>query len=634
MKTLTRVLLAFILSIPVLSYSQIGPPAPSPGIWAIIDTNYNVGTANQGYTTAKITLKNTTVSKITGTQFRVFYDNTAFSSATVSLIGNPPNLYLQQVNNAANGYVTITLVYTGNSALYTIPDGETFEITLNHVTPTSTFLNLGAIAPLTFSGTPSFSQVAAEQPGNDIALSLHSYGGNFIKPGINFHGTFTNVNSTPSKSLTLGLYKKPKVNGSWSLVTSAVTNTLGQYQFQQPIDTTFYDVRLEVRGDTLGVGNVITSADAQMINNWVVGTATPQAFDFYAADVNGTNDITISDAYGVFGRVAGRFSVWPNNVLDVKFFTPTEYTTIVNNPTVNQSATITGVTNFTYDILPGQPDSANFYVLVVGDANQTGYHMARVKPVTISNPANAYLNVIDEAVEYDVNLPWVEVNLPTLSVNEGNLVEIPVKVLTNGYKLGALQLALKYDGNLLMFKGLNNSDKVMNWMSFINPLDSVVEWGGYDATGGSKLITDGETAFTLTFIAKTPQDDWGKSPLYTSRKFVGDEAAKDMNISYTNGVAEIKRIGPGVVIKDEEILVFPNPTTGEVIIQFNNAIDDDVTLSFVDINGKEVINVLNKRLPNGTYSYTANLKDLNNGIYYTVFKTTLKTVTNKTILIK
>ena len=72
MKTLTRVLLAFILSIPVLSYSQIGPPAPSPGIWAIIDTNYNVGTANQGYTTAKITLKNTTVSKITERSFEYF----------------------------------------------------------------------------------------------------------------------------------------------------------------------------------------------------------------------------------------------------------------------------------------------------------------------------------------------------------------------------------------------------------------------------------------------------------------------------------------------------------------------------------------------------------------------------------
>ena len=107
-----------------------------------------------------------------------------------------------------------------------------------------------------------------------------------------------------------------------------------------------------------------------------------------------------------------------------------------------------------------------------------------------------------------------------------------------------------------------------------------------------------------------------------------------MNVGYTNGVAQIRRMGPGLVLKNEEMLVFPNPTTGEVIIQFNNQLDGDVDLSFVDVNGKQVINVLSKRLPNGTYSYSANLKDLGNGIYYTVLKTPIKTVTNKTILIK
>jgi len=633
MKNLINALLCLI-AMGYAAIGQTGPPAPSPGIWAIIDGTYAVGTATQGYTSAKITLKNTTISKITGTQFRVFYDKNAFSSATVSLIGSPANLYHQYVDDNANGYITITLVYTGPSALYTIPDGEMFDVTLTHTTPIATFLNLGPIAPLTFTGTQTFSQVAAEQPGNDIALSLHNYGGVFVRPEIKFHGTFTNVNSTPSKSLNIGFYRKPKATNSWSLVSTVTTNTLGQYQFQQPIDTSFYDVRFEVRGDTMGVGNVITTADAQMINSWVVGSVTPQAWDYYAADVNGSNDVTISDAYGVFGRIAGRFSTWPNNVMDIKFFTPTEYSTVVSNPNVNQSATITGVTNFTYNILPGQPDSANFYVLVPGDANMTGYHMARVRPVQIVNPANTYSYVIDEAVEYDVDLPWVEVNLPNITVNDGNMVEVPVKVLTGGRKLGALQLALKYDGDLLVFKGLNNTTKTMGWMSFINPTDGVVEWGGYDASAGKKLLENGETAFTLLFVAKSPQGEWGKSPLYTSRKFVGNEYAMDMNIGFTNGVAQIRRMGPGLVLKNEEMLVFPNPTTGEVIIQFNNQMEDVVDLSFVDINGKQVINVLNQRLPDGTYSYSANLKDLAPGVYYTVLKTTTKVVTNKTILIK
>ena len=102
--------------------AQSGPPAPSNGIWAIIDTNYTVGTSIQGHTTANLTLQNTTVSKITGVQFRVFYDKNAFSAASVSLIGSPTNLYLQSIDNNTNGYVTITLVYTGSSAVYTIPN--------------------------------------------------------------------------------------------------------------------------------------------------------------------------------------------------------------------------------------------------------------------------------------------------------------------------------------------------------------------------------------------------------------------------------------------------------------------------------------------------------------------------------
>ena len=90
-----KLILLFFFAVSTAILAQSGPPAPSPGIWAIIDGTYAVGTATQGYTSAKITLKNTTVSKITGTQFRVFYDKNAFSSATVSLIGSPANLYHQ-----------------------------------------------------------------------------------------------------------------------------------------------------------------------------------------------------------------------------------------------------------------------------------------------------------------------------------------------------------------------------------------------------------------------------------------------------------------------------------------------------------------------------------------------------------
>lgn len=628
-----KLLLASLL-FSISLFSQTGPPAPSPGIWAIIDTNYTVGSSLVGVTKAKITLKNTTVSKTTGTQFRVYYDKVAFTAATVSLTGTPSNLYMQYVDNNVGGYITITLVYTGSSAVYTLPDGEMFDVTFTHLAPVIAFQNLLTISNLTWVGIPSFTQTATEQAGNDIGLSLHNYGGNFIKPGIKFHGTFTNTNSTPSKSLTIVLAKKLKAATTWTTAGIYTTNSLGKYSINQNIDTTLYNIRLEVRGDTMGVGNVISTADAQYLNSIVTTSTTPQGFDYYTGDINGSNNITISDVYGIFGRISGRFSTWPSSVPDIKFFTVPEYTTIIGAPSTNYTSLIPGVTNFTYNILPGTPDSANFYVMVPGDVNGTGYHMARLTPIQVNNPSNAPYHIIDETVEYDGVTQTIEIRLPELSVNEGNLVEVPVKVLTGANKLGALQLALKFDSDLLDFRRLTNGGKSMNWMSFINPQDGVIEWGGFDMTNGNNLLVDGETVFTFNFIAKAPQNNWNESPLYTTRKFVGNENAKDMNITPTNGLVVINRMGPGIKLKNNDILVFPNPTTGEVIIQFNVEQDGDVDLSFVDGVGNNVINVLNRYLPNGTYSYTANLKDLSAGTYYTVLKTLTNTVTNKTILIK
>lgn len=618
------------LTLALPAFSQSGPPAPSSGIWAIIDTNYTVGSHTLGYTNAKITLQNTTANLTTGVQFRVFYDNSSFSAASVSLLGSTSNLYLQYIDNNANGYVTITLVYTGSSNSYSLANGETFLIQFTHVNPT-TFQNITSISNLTWSGAYPYSQVAAEQPGNDIALSLHNYGGVFNLPKLQYHGTFTNVTGSAAKNLPLSLEKRPKTGGSWSVQQTYFTDTLGKFNIDEIVDTTYWDVRLAIKGDTMGVGNVVSVADAQQINQWVIGAQTPSAWNFYSGDVNGDNSLSISDAYGVFGRIAGRFSVWPNSVMDVKFFTKSEYDTIVANPSINYTSTYAGVTNFYHNIIAGQPDSVQFYVLVPGDANNTGYHMARITPIEIIDPLMTPFNVIDEAVQYDFEVPSVEINVPSLSVQEGNLVKLPVKLFTGGQKVGSLQLGLKFDGSLLEFKELMNSQKSMNWMTFVNPMDSIVEWGGFDRTNGQNLFIDGETIFTLYFLAKKPQGEWGQSPLYTTRKFVGGEECEDMGVTPTNGLYQVKMIG-GISLKENEIIVYPNPTTGDVTIKFNVPVDGNVNLSFSDVNGARVKTILEEYMPSGNYTYTTSLKGLANGTYYTILTSSSAISVNKTIL--
>jgi len=616
MKQLKGLLFGLLFLLPFIGKAQV-PAAPSNGLWGIIASQYQVGTTAQGTTDAKITLQNTTLTKFAGVQFRVFYDNVAFTNATVSLIGSTTNLDLQYITNTANGYITITLSYTGPSATYTIPNGERFLINFTHA-PAATFNNLASISNLTWTGPQSFTSYAAKQDGMDTTLSVHNYGGVFTPVNFAYHGTFTNVTGTSAKYLNLALQRRPFGGNTWTQHSTYVTDINGDFNISVPLDTTYWDVRLAIQGDTMGVGNIISSTDAQQINQWVLGNGTMTGFDYYTADVNGSNNTTISDVWGVFGRISGRFTQWPNNTKDVKFFTVSEYTTI-NGSATNYTSTIAGVTNFTFDILPGQPDSVVYYVMVPGDANGTGYNMARVTPIEVlvgpmPGLESQIYNVIDTKVEYDFPTSTIEVNVPNISVDAGNLVELPVKVFTNGNELSSLQFGLKYNTDLLEFKGVNSTSNAMQWITYINPNDGQIDWGGFDPTNNEQPLVDGDEVVTLQFIAKQPQNLWEESPLYTSLKFAGTTQSKDLTITPTNGILQVLKSNMGEVVGNT-ISVVPNPVVDEVTISFEVKETTNANLSISDVVGRKLITILDGQLPNGEYNYVENLGSLDRGLY-------------------
>lgn len=616
MSYLKRVLVFLVFLLPFIGKAQV-PAAPSNGLWGIIASQYQVGTTAQGTTQAKITLQNTTLTKFAGVQFRVFYDKIAFTNATVSLIGSTTNLDLQYITNTVNGYITITLSYTGPSATYTIANGERFLITFTHA-PAATFNNLASISNLTWTGVQTFTPYAAKQDGMDTTLSVHNYGGVFTPVNFAYHGTFTNVTGTPAKTLKLALERRPLGGNTWSQHSVYTTDINGHFNISVPLDTTYWDVRLAVQGDTMGVGNVISSTDAQLINQWVLGNGTMTGFDYYTADVNGSYNTTISDVWGVFGRVSGRFTQWPNNTKDVKFFTAAQYTTI-NGSSTNYTSTIAGVTNFNFEILPGQPDSVVYYVMVPGDANGTGYHMARVTPIeVVVGPApgleNQIYNVIDTKVEYDFPTQSIEVNIPHITVQAGNLVELPVKVNTNGVELSSLQFGFEYDDTLLEFKGVVSSSSAMKWITYINPNDSEVDWGGFDPTNNTNTLKDGDQVVTLQFLALQPQNLWEASPLYTTRKFAGNTSSKDLTLTPTNGILQVLKSNIGQIIGNT-ISVNPNPVIDEVSITFEVTETTIANLSITDVVGRKLITILDGQIPNGTYNYVENLGELERGLY-------------------
>jgi hypothetical protein len=431
--------------------------------------------------------------------------------------------------------------------------------------------------------------------------------------------------------LPFALERRPAGGSTWTQHSTYLTDNSGNFTFTVNLDTTYWDVRLAMQGDTMGIGNIISATDAQLINQWVLGQGTMTGFDYYAADVNGSNNVTITDAYGVFSRVAGNFTQWPNGTKDVKFFTAAEYATI-NGSSTNYTSTIPGVTNFTYEIIAGQPSTVTFYVAVPGDANGTGYHMARMTPIDIlidpvPNVPSQIYNVIDNTVEYDFPTTSIEVNVPYLSVQAGNLVDIPVTVFTNGVELNSLQFGFDYDETVLEFKNLYSTSAAMKWLTYVNPNDGEIHWGGYDATGNNPL-QDNTEVVRLQFLALQPQSAWTESPIWTTEKYAGNTASKDLEITPTNGILQVIKSSVGNVIDANSIEIYPNPVLDDVTITFNveNA-STDAQLAVYDLQGRKVVTILSGQLPAGQYTYVKNLGRLASGMY------TLNLSTNTNALI-
>jgi len=615
----------------VISVSAKTLPAPGTGIYVLIDTNYNVSTSLSPTTTASLYYTNTTNTLVTGMQFRVFYDKVAFNGAAPTVALKYPNTdqNLQYNVNTTDGYITITLVYTGSNATFNYVNSELIAITFTHAVA-ATFNSLATISPLTVSGVQTFPAYASKNTGMDTTLNLYSYGGNFLRPTFLFTSTFTNVTGTGAKNVTIEVSKKPKTGATWASVGTYTSDLDGKISINPVIDTTYWDLKFAVQGDTMNVGKIISVADAQKVNQFVLGTATPTGFDFYTADVNNSNNISISDVYSIFGRIAGRFQVWPNNTPDVRFFTSAEYA-LIDGSSTSLKSTIPGVTNFEYYI--NGTSVVTYYIAGLGDANGTGFKMARLVPIQILNPNNAPNYIIDQTVEYYAGLNEIEINLPSLNVVEGNLVNIPVKVYTNE-DLGSLQLAMKYDKDLLEFKGLYTDEKPMAWLSFLNATDGVVEWGGVDMSNNKFNLTNNEQVVTLQFLAKKPKDEWSASPLYVSQKYVGNANASDLAIRPTDGRIQIQKAMNTVAFNPNEatITVFPNPTGGLVTVQFNIPKDGITTVAIVDMQGNVRREILSGKVPAGAYQYSVNLDNMAPGTYLAVLENNGKVISNKTIL--
>jgi hypothetical protein len=356
-------LMLSLVLVTLAGYSQtIAPDATKP--YLIFDQAYNlqpVGAATP--TDVAIYYDNAGSTAIKAVQFRLWYDKTVFDSPTVTYVGSEINNYFQTLVNTTEGSVTVTWVYTGANASFDLTDEQMFNVAL----PFKASYTNGAVASMAFTGATSYPSYGTLANGTDTVLGLQNYGGAFTEPVFNYAATFLNNPTNPATDVPVILQKSS--NGTvWTDVMTVPTLATGVAAFTTNLDQTYWQIRVKV-APGLTAPSALSTADSNMIAQMATGIQTPTGTQFYTANPNQANNITISDSYTVFSRLAQGNSTYPNNP-DVLFFTEAQYTSIAASAT-SLEVTIPGQVTFLSANI-NNTVAANYYLLVLGDVNGTG----------------------------------------------------------------------------------------------------------------------------------------------------------------------------------------------------------------------------------------------------------------------
>lgn len=363
MKKILLVLSMLLVAITGFS-QQVAPDNTKP--YLVFDASYNLAPISSGTNTqVAIYYSNLNSTAIKAVQFRFWYDKNVFDAPTVTYTGAEANNVFNTKVNAAEGNVTVTWVYTGSNASFNIANGAMFNVSLPFK---ATYTN-GAVTDMLFTGATAFTPYGTLAAGTDTALGLQNYGGHFAEPVFNYAATMLNNPTNPASDIPVILQKSS--NGTvWTDVMTVSTTVAGVASFSTHLDQNYWQIRVKV-APGLTAPDALAAADADMIAQIATGLQTPTGTQFYTANPNQANGITISDSYTVFSRLAQGLTTYPGTP-DILFFTEAQYNTIAASST-DLSATIPGQSTFLSANI-NNTTAANYYLLVLGDANGTGHN--------------------------------------------------------------------------------------------------------------------------------------------------------------------------------------------------------------------------------------------------------------------
>jgi hypothetical protein len=592
------VVLAAILGLTAQAQNGANEILPAPNSstpYILVDTLFTLANHPATYTDIYVHFANPTATPVKAVQFRLFYDNTKFSGATMfwgPTAQSVSDKYGSYFDVNASGYINVVATYTGTNTSYDWNDGAMFKLRLNHGSNYKGVTNSMAI-----TGASSYTNLATVGNGTDVALTLFNYGGAFQMTPMTFPVRAKNADGSPAQGVWFSAAKRLKSTpqSTWIPISADSTNTAGLVEFTHPLDTNYWHLKIAAQTDSMTDGGAISITDAYKLANHVTGQDTLAGIEWYAGDINQSQTVTISDGFAVFNRLALQSTTWSTlftGVNNVTMLWPSEY---------DPATLATGAPNwattprrYAIDTIVNSLDSINPYIYVVGDATTTGYN----NPATILakiNPTGGGITeyVLDPAVYMSNKPDTVQFRFPKLVLTTDNFVDIPVTMYTFGNSIGAAQMGFEYDTNIFEFISIEAGPVAAKWTSLISVEKGRVFWAGHEDKMNPAVLQAMSNAFTFRFRVKSILG-WTSAPLRIFDKAAGNERAVDLSVkpspndgSIINGRATLD---PTTMEKINGFYVYPNPvsdaTGGWAVAEFYTEDKQPLTMVIANMQGQ------------------------------------------------
>ena len=601
-------------------YSEILTPPTTNSAYILVDTMFTLEESTVGYTEVYLHFSNPTPDNVKALQFQFSYDDAAFSSAEVywgPVAASVTDKYGSYYSD--NGDVNVVLSYIGNSSSFGWSDGAIVKVKLNN----STSYNSESDSIQFISS--SYQNLYTTGNGVDNTLGRYNYGGNFQMPEMNFPIHVYNVDSSDAQGVWYSAFARHKDSTQlgWTLIETDSTDSDGLAIVTTQLDTTKYHLRLVGQTDTMTDGSALSITDAYKLANHSSQQDTLSNIEWLQGDINEDSNVSISDAFSMFNRLALQSSTWNtlfSGVYNVSLLTPSVYQSAIQSTSAPSWSV--APRQYNIDTIVNSNDSAIAFLYVVGDVTNTGYNNPAVLVAKMADPSSGTDYILDPAVYMSNIDDTVQFQIPKLVMTDEFTMEVPVTLYTFGNDLGAIQMGIEFDTTIFSFNSIQMGDATSKWTSLLSVEDGKVFWAGHEDKLNPSLVTDITTQFTFVFDVDQPTG-WQTSPLRIFNKAAGDEFANDVNIKPSpNDGSVVNRISidPELLELMEGFRVYPNPTSdfygNWIVFEHHTELENgEIDATVYDVSGKPVMLWSDQIYNNGFQLHGFTLEGLPEGMY-------------------